>query len=119
MSLLFPRFDPDLTKNQGPFWLRNVYFVYLMELRAIAKAAPVILATNFEFENAEEDKATIESVKKFFDLVKSFPDHFDESGMFAGGTEKVGDSCCILGFYVCLLSSSTIILIFLRTSKVM
>jgi len=42
-----------LTKNQGPYWLRNVYFVYLLELRAIAKAAPEILSTNFAFGDAE------------------------------------------------------------------
>ena len=89
MTLLLFRFDPDLTKDQGPFWLRNVYFVYLLELRAIAKAAPAILATNFEFGNAKEDKETIESVKNFVELVKSFPEHFDESGMFAGGAEMV------------------------------
>jgi ERO1-like protein alpha len=86
-----------LTKNQGPYWLRNVYFVYLLELRAIAKAAPEILSTNFVFGDAEEDKATLESVKKVIDLVQSFPDHFDESGMFVGGAEKVimSDKNCL------------------------
>ena len=83
------RFDPDLTKNQGPYWLRNVYFVYLLELRAIAKAGPEILSQKFDFGDADEDAATVEVVKKVVELVQSFPDHFDESGMFVGGSEKV------------------------------
>ena len=31
------RFDPETTDNEGPFWLRNLYFVYLLELRALTK----------------------------------------------------------------------------------
>jgi hypothetical protein len=34
------RFDPSLTNGQGPQWLKNLYFTYLVELRAITKAAP-------------------------------------------------------------------------------
>ena len=82
-----------MTKNQGPYWLRNVYFVYLLELRAIAKAGPEILSQKFDFGDADEDKATVEVVKKVIELVQSFPDHFDESGMFVGGSEKVGGLC--------------------------
>ncbi len=86
---LCPRFDPDLTNNQGPYWLRNVYFVYLLELRAIVKAAPVILNSKFEFGNSAEDEETLETVKKIIEMMKSFPDQFDESGMFAGSIQQV------------------------------
>ena len=34
------RFDSATTNGQGPQWLKNLYFVYLVELRAISKAAP-------------------------------------------------------------------------------
>jgi hypothetical protein len=34
------RFDPTTTNGQGPQWLKNLYFIYLVELRAITKAAP-------------------------------------------------------------------------------
>ena len=83
------RFDPDLTNNQGPYWLRNVYFVYLLELRAIVKAAPVILNSKLEFGNSDEDEETLETVKKIIEMMKSFPDQFDESGMFAGSIQQV------------------------------
>lgn len=41
------RFSPELTNGEGPNWLRNLYFVYLLELRAIAKAAPLLERENF------------------------------------------------------------------------
>jgi ERO1-like protein alpha len=30
------------TNGEGPYWLKNLYFVYLLELRALAKAAPYL-----------------------------------------------------------------------------
>ncbi len=34
------RFDEELTEGEGPKWLRNLYFLYLIELRALAKILP-------------------------------------------------------------------------------
>jgi ERO1-like protein alpha len=36
------RFSPETTNDEGPNWLRNLYFIYLLELRALAKAAPYL-----------------------------------------------------------------------------
>nr|CAG4638330.1 EOG090X03A4 [Cyclestheria hislopi] len=36
------RFDPELTNGEGPQRLRNLYFLYLLEMRAIAKASPFL-----------------------------------------------------------------------------
>ena len=36
------RFNPQKTKGHGPHRLRNLYFTYLVELRALAKAAPYL-----------------------------------------------------------------------------
>ena len=36
------RFDPELTGGYGPQRLKNLYFLYLLELRALAKAAPYL-----------------------------------------------------------------------------
>ncbi len=36
------RFHPSATNGQGPLWLRNLYFLYLVELRALAKVAPYL-----------------------------------------------------------------------------
>lgn len=34
------RFDPAETKGEGPRRLKNLYFLYLIELRALSKVAP-------------------------------------------------------------------------------
>lgn len=83
------RFDPATTNGQGPYWLRNLYFVYLLELRALSKAAPFLEQQTFFTGSAEEDKDTQIAVKELLNLLKSFPDHFDETVMFnhASGTE--------------------------------
>lgn len=41
------RFDPDLTWGEGPKRLKNLYFLYLVELRALAKAAPYLAQVKF------------------------------------------------------------------------
>lgn len=38
----YSRFDPVRTGGLGPLRLRNLYFTYLVELRALAKAAPYL-----------------------------------------------------------------------------
>ena len=36
------RFDPKVGHEDGPQRLKNLYFTYLVELRALAKAAPYL-----------------------------------------------------------------------------
>lgn len=38
----YARFDPKRTNGMGPIRLRNLYFTYLVEMRALAKAAPYL-----------------------------------------------------------------------------
>ncbi|KAI5699368.1 hypothetical protein M8J75_001863 [Diaphorina citri] len=57
------RFSPEFTEGEGPVWLQNLYFVYLLELKAIAKASP------------------------YLEQELEFPEHFDETAMFTGGDE--------------------------------
>lgn len=78
------RFDPKPTKGQGPQRLKNLYFTYLVELRALVKAAPYLEEEDFFTGNPEEDKDVKEGVKDFLEIIKSFPDHFDESKLFKG-----------------------------------
>lgn len=81
------RFSPSTTDNEGPHWLRNLYFLYLIELRALAKAAPYLANEEFYTGSEADDADTREAVKEFLSVVKSFPNHFDESTMFAGGSQ--------------------------------
>ena len=85
LSLFLQRFNPDETNGLGPYWLKNLYFVYLLELRAITKAAPYLESHQFYTGNDEEDKETQIAVKEILNLMKSFPDQFDETSMFTSG----------------------------------
>lgn len=79
------RFDPELTGGEGTHRLKNLYFVYLLELRALAKAAPYLESLEYYTGNENEDNDVSKAVKDLLTVVKSFPEHFDESSMFSGG----------------------------------
>ncbi|XP_046388501.1 ero1-like protein [Ischnura elegans] len=76
------RFSPETTGGEGPHWLRNLYFVYLLELRALAKAAPLLLHEDYFTGVEDEDKAVKEAVSDILGVISSFPEHFNESSMF-------------------------------------
>ncbi|XP_078473078.1 ERO1-like protein beta isoform X1 [Lampetra planeri] len=84
------RFDPSTTRGQGTRWLRNLYFLYLIELRAISKVAPFFLrpSSNLYTGNAKEDHQTKELLLQILQLAKEFPMHFDETAMFSGNEKE-------------------------------
>lgn len=86
LPLFLSRFDPDKTNGLGPYWLKNLYFVYLLELRAITKAATYLETQTFYTGNDQEDKETQIAVKEILNLMRSFPDQFDETSMFKSGS---------------------------------
>jgi len=81
------RFDPELTNGEGPQRLRNLYFLYLLELRALAKAAPFLEQLDFYTGNASEDSEVYTAVHDLLRHVKKFEPHFNETSMFSGGTQ--------------------------------
>ncbi|XP_065566611.1 ero1-like protein isoform X3 [Artemia franciscana] len=83
------RFDPDRTNGHGPQWLRNLYFLYLLQLRALGKAAPFLENVDCYTGNADEDYETKEAVRDILNIVKDFEYHFNESTMFSGGQQAV------------------------------
>ncbi|XP_077536560.1 endoplasmic reticulum oxidoreductin-1-like protein isoform X3 [Haemaphysalis longicornis] len=76
------RFSPSSTRGEGPQWLRNLYFVYLLELGALAKAAPYLLQE--EFYTSAEDESVRNGVRALLDAARDFPHHFNDSAMFNG-----------------------------------
>lgn len=52
------RFSPDTTNHEGTNWIRNLYFAYIVELRALAKAAPYLKNEKY-FTGDEEDDAEV------------------------------------------------------------
>lgn len=79
------RFSPSTTQGEGPERLKNLYFLYLLELRALSKATPVLRQIEFKSGQTLEDKKMIEDFEVFLSRVESFPDHFDETVMFQSG----------------------------------
>ncbi|XP_033617734.1 ERO1-like protein beta isoform X5 [Fukomys damarensis] len=79
-------FDPVETKGEGPRRLKNLYFLYLIELRALSKVAPYFERSIVDLYtgNTEEDADTKTLLLSIFQDTKSFPMHFDEKSMFAG-----------------------------------
>ncbi|XP_073682459.1 ERO1-like protein beta [Garra rufa] len=79
------RFDPAETKGEGTRRLKNLYFLYLIELRALSKVAPYFERSfiNLYTGNTQEDSSTKELLLEILNETKAFPMHFDESSMFA------------------------------------
>ena len=64
------RFFPETTGGEGPNWLKNLYFLYLLELRALAKAAPYLEKGNYYTGNENEDKDTRLAINDLLSIVK-------------------------------------------------
>lgn len=76
------RFDPETTWGEGPQRLKNLYFVYLLELRAIQKVSPLLRQMPFVDNDDNLDGNTRAAVVDFLSVVDKFSDHFDETLMF-------------------------------------
>ncbi|OXU24837.1 hypothetical protein TSAR_007961 [Trichomalopsis sarcophagae] len=81
------RFSPETTGGEGPNWLKNLYFLYMLELRALAKAAPYLQRLDYYTGNEVEDSDTRLAINDILNVVRTFPEHFNESVMFNGGVE--------------------------------
>lgn len=64
------RFSPEMTKGEGPNWLKNLYFVYLLELRALAKAAPYLRNEQFFTGKEEEDESVNAAVADILNIIE-------------------------------------------------
>ncbi|XP_031436178.1 ERO1-like protein alpha [Clupea harengus] len=84
------RFDEKLTKGEGPKRLRNLYFLYLIELRALAKVLPFFQQPSFQLYSgqAAQDQENKELLLELLHVAKSFPLHFDETLLFAGNKKE-------------------------------
>ncbi|CAF1215806.1 unnamed protein product [Rotaria magnacalcarata] len=82
------RFDPQTTDGEGPKWLKNVYFIYLIELRAIYKARNVFNDQTFFTGNETDDSHTKELfMNQFMKEIEPLANYFDEDYLFQDGKE--------------------------------
>ncbi|CAH2251197.1 ERO1 beta isoform X2 [Pelobates cultripes] len=84
------RFDPAETKGEGPRRLKNLYFLYLIELRALSKVSSYFERSIVDLYtgNMKEDVETKNLLLDIFKDMQSFPMHFDEKSMFAGNKKE-------------------------------
>ena len=79
------RFDAATTQGQGPKRLKNLYFAYLVVLRAIIKAEGYWSKSKFFTGNPIEDQQVKQTVLDLISGARSCDDTlFDESQMFVG-----------------------------------
>lgn len=82
------RFDPEKTKGQGPSWLKNLYFLYLLVWRAVVKAGAYWMKEGFFTGNTKEDALVKELVQDLLIQSRNCPSTFDETIMFTGDPVK-------------------------------
>lgn len=77
------RFGPKNTDNEGQYWLRNLYFLYIVELRALAKAANYLRNEQYFTGDADQDREVKMAINDLMNVIESFPSHFQEHLLFA------------------------------------
>ncbi|XP_035695505.1 ERO1-like protein beta [Branchiostoma floridae] len=82
------RFSPESVGPQGTTRLKNLYFVYLLELRALVKAAPYFLNQTFYTGDRGEDDEVRQLLMEVLDVARQFPYQFDENTMFQGDPKE-------------------------------
>ncbi|XP_046887492.1 ERO1-like protein alpha isoform X2 [Hypomesus transpacificus] len=84
------RFDAELTSGEGPKRLRNLYFLYLIELRALAKVLPFFQRPYFQLYTGQpaQDRQHKSLLLELLQVAKSFPLHFDEMSLFTGDKKE-------------------------------
>ncbi|CAH8458540.1 unnamed protein product [Schistosoma rodhaini] len=77
------RFDPSIVPD-GLTRLRNLYFTYLVELRALAKAAPYLMKQTYFTGDEKMDKETRSVVTDFLQIIQNEGSIFNEHLLFTG-----------------------------------
>lgn len=77
------RFSPSTTEDEGQYWLRNLYFLYIVELRALAKASSYLRNERYFTGDEDQDAEVKMAMKDLLNVIESFPSHFQEKLLFA------------------------------------
>lgn len=67
---LHRRFSPEMTAGEGPNWLKNLYFLYLLELRALAKVASYLQSEQFYTGNESDDRDTKLAIEDLVNVIR-------------------------------------------------
>lgn len=85
------RFSPATTEDEGQYWLRNLYFLYIVELRALAKASNYLRNEGYFTGDPDQDSEVKMAIRDLLNVIESFPSHFQEKLLFADslGADKM------------------------------
>jgi hypothetical protein len=84
------RFDPETTGGEGPIWIKNLYFIYLIELRAIYKARDYLQSQTYFTGNYTDDLHTKQLIiDNLLREIEPFSNHFNENHLFKNGNEQL------------------------------
>lgn len=84
------RFDPETTGGEGPAWLKNLYFTYLIELRAIYKARDYLQSHTYFTGNQTDDLRTKQLItENLLKEIEPFSNYFDENDFFKDAQLKI------------------------------
>lgn len=85
------RFSPATTEDEGQYWLRNLYFLYIVELRALAKASSYLRNEGYFTGDPDQDAEVKMAIRDLLNVIESFPSHFQEKLLFADslGADKM------------------------------
>ena len=77
LNEFYRRFSPNTTKEQGPIWLKNIYFTFLVELYALSQAEYDLTRAVFYTGNTPHDTETQELVTALLSVLRSVELSFD------------------------------------------
>ena len=89
LNEFYRRFNPVGTDEQGPSWLRNIYFAFLVELNALSRAELDLNSAVFYTGKKSEDLETQVKVGKLLDRVREANLRFDEEKVFFAELQHV------------------------------
>lgn len=89
LSQFVRRFDAASTHGQGPSWLKNLYFTYLVVLRAVTKAGTYWEDQSFYTGDTSRDILVKEKIMTIVNAAKTCNSLFDETQMFLGTSQHL------------------------------
>lgn len=84
-------FDPSRTYGEGPSRLRNMYFTYLLLLRALVRGLPLWQQHGFHSGDAAQDQLALRTVLDIAGGASICASTFDETAMFNGASLQLKD----------------------------
>ena len=85
----YRRFSPTSTQQQGPTWIKNIYFTFLVELNALSQAESVLKQAVFYTGDSSHDIVTQQRISSLLSTVRQAGLSFDQERLFFAEFEHV------------------------------